>query len=85
MGAKISKCYSYESQPKVLKLVLNFPPNGPHRIMFGIFDILSFKFLIIFFRKFQIHDCNLWRNQKPQLSGKQVIVEQNGVKFGTHG
>ena len=31
MGAKISKRYSsYKSQPKVLKLVLNFPPNGPH-------------------------------------------------------
>ncbi len=35
------------------------------------------------FRKFQIHHCTLWRNQKPQLSGKREIVEQNGVKFGT--
>ncbi len=32
MGVKISKRYSsYKSQPKVLKLVLNFPPNGPHK------------------------------------------------------
>ncbi len=43
MGAKISIRYSsYKSQPKVLKLVLNFPPNGPHKSMFGIFEILSF-------------------------------------------
>ena len=29
-------------QRKVLKLVLNFPPNGPHKSMFGIFETLSF-------------------------------------------
>ncbi len=50
MGAKISKCYSsYKLQPKVLKLFLNFPPNGPHKSMFGIFEILNFQFLTIFF------------------------------------
>ncbi len=43
MGAKISKRYSsYKSQPNVLKLVLNFPPNGPHKTAMGIFEILSF-------------------------------------------
>ncbi len=43
MGVKITKCYSsYKSQTNVLKLVLNFPPNGPHKSMFGIFEILSF-------------------------------------------
>ena len=47
-----------------------------------IFEILSFRFLMIFFRKFQIHQCSLWRNQKPLLSGKRAVVEQNGVKFG---
>ena len=31
------------------------------------------------------HHCRLWRNQKPQLSGKRAIIEQNGVKFGTRG
>ncbi len=53
--------------------------------LLGIFEILSLRFLMIFFRKFQIHNCSLWRNQKPQLSGKRAIVEQNGVKFGTRG
>ncbi len=85
MGAKISKRYSYKSQPKVLKLFMNFPPNDPHKITLGIFEILSFRFLTNYFRKLQIHHCSLWRNQKPQLSGKRAIVEQNGVKFGTHG
>ncbi len=42
MGAKISKRYFYKSQPKVYKLVLNFPPNGPHKTTFGIFEILGF-------------------------------------------
>ncbi len=44
MGAKISKGYSfYTSQPKVLKLVMNFPPNGSHKSTFGIFDFLTVK------------------------------------------
>ena len=44
MGAKISKLDSYyKRQPKVLKkLVLNLPPNGPHKTTFGIFEVLSF-------------------------------------------
>ena len=69
----------------MLKLVLNFPPNGPHKITLGIFEILSLRVLLIFFRKFQIHHCSLWRNAKAQLSGKRAIAEQNGVKFGTRG
>ncbi len=51
-------------------------------------DFWNFEFAIFndfFFRKFQIHHCTLWRNQKPQLSEKRAIVEQNGVKFGTRG
>ena len=50
MGGKISKCYfSYKSQPKAFKLFLNFLINGPHKSMFGIFEILSLRFLTIFF------------------------------------
>ncbi len=51
MGAKISKRYSHKSQPKVLKLVLNIPPNGPHIMTLGIFEILSLRFLMIFFQR----------------------------------
>ena len=86
IGAKISKCYSsYKSQPKVFKLVPNFPPYGPHKTTFGIFEILSFWFLTNFIWKFQIHHCSLRRNQKPQLSGQRATIEKNGVIFGTHG
>ena len=53
--------------------------------MIGIFEILSLRVLTIFFPKFHIHHCILWRNQKPELSGKRVITEQKGVEFGTHG
>ena len=54
MGAKFSKQITqilqiacYKSQANVLKLVLNFPPNGPHKTSFGIFEIYSFWFLTI--------------------------------------
>ncbi len=42
MGTKISKRYSYKSQTKVFKLILNFLLNGSHKIKFGIFEILIF-------------------------------------------
>ena len=71
MGVKISKHYSpYKLQPKVFKLFLNFLPIGPHKNTLGIFEILSLRFLMCFFPKFQFHHCTRWRNQKPQLSGK---------------
>ena len=50
MGAKSSKPYSsYKSQPKALKLFVNFLPNGPHKNTFGIFEILKIEILMIFF------------------------------------
>ena len=43
VGAKISNRYfSYKSQPKVSKLLLNFLPNGPHKTTFGTFTNLKF-------------------------------------------
>ncbi len=45
MGAQISKRYSilryssYKSQRQVLKLLLNFFPNGPDKATFGTFEI----------------------------------------------
>ncbi len=42
-GSEISKGYSsYKSEPKVFKLVLNFPPNCSHKTTVEIFEILSF-------------------------------------------
>ncbi len=35
---------------KCLKLVLNFPPNGPHKSIFGIFEILKIEILTNFIR-----------------------------------
>ncbi len=49
-GMKISKRYSsYKSQLKVFQLVLNFSRYGPHKPTMGIFEILRFRFLTIFF------------------------------------
>ena len=52
--------FFYKSQPRFIKLLLNDFPSGPHKTTFGIFEILSFRFLTFFF---QIHHCTLWRNQ----------------------
>ena len=77
MRVKISKCYSsYKSQPKVSKLLLHFPPHGPDKNMFGIFEAFDFPFFNDFFRKFQIHHCSLW---KFQISGNWAIIEQTDV------
>ncbi len=54
MGAKISEHYSsYKSQPKVLKLSLNFLANGPHKTAFGIFEILKIEILTNFNEHFE--------------------------------
>ncbi len=62
---------SYKLQPKILKLVLNFPPNGRSSQIL-VWDFWNFEFPIfnIFFRKFQIHHCSLWRNQKTSIIRK---------------
>ncbi len=49
MGAKISKRYSYKSQPNAFELFLNFLPNGPHKTAFGIFEISKIEILTFFF------------------------------------
>ncbi len=90
MGAKISKHYSsYKSQPKAFKLFLIFFPNGPHKITFGIFEILSFWFLTIFFEnsKFtivaygEIKTWIIWktsyRRAKPSEIWDSWVVNQH--------
>ncbi len=47
----MSKRYtSYKSQQKVFKRFLNFLPNGPHKSIFGIFEILKIEILTNFIR-----------------------------------
>ncbi len=41
---------SYKSQPKVFNFFLNFLPNGPQKIAFGIFEILKIEILTNFIR-----------------------------------
>ena len=88
MGAKISKRYSsYKPQPNVLKLALNFPPNGPHIITFGIFEILSVWFLTNFVEnsKFtivaygEIKKTIIWktsdrRAKRSEISDSWVVI-----------
>ncbi len=55
------------------------------KFSWGIFEIFSFGY-VTFFRKYQIHYCNLWGNKKKtQLYGKFGVVEQNLANFGTQG
>ncbi len=76
MGAKFDNVTPTTNRSqKINNFSWIFFPNSPHKTTLGIFEILNFWFLTIFFS----------RNQKPQLSGKRAIVEStNGVKFGTH-
>ena len=50
MRARISKRYSYKSQPKAFKLFLNCLRNGPHKTKFVIFEILKIGILTNFIR-----------------------------------
>ena len=82
MRANFKRCFSYKWQPKVFKIVLNFS----HKTKLGIFENISFRFLIFFFRKFQNSPLYPYmENQKPQLPGKREIVERKVVKFRTRG
>ncbi len=74
MGVKISKRYFYKSQPKIFKLVLEFPPNGPHKTTLGIFDILSFWLLMIFVSKISNSPLNAME-KSSKLSGKRAILQ----------
>ncbi len=81
MEVKISKRYSYKSQPNVLKTFPDFFFSQWSSLnYFG--ELWNFEFPIFndFFRKFPIQ---LWGYEKPQLSGKRAILEQNGMKFET--
>ncbi len=83
MGVKISKRSStYKSQPNVFKLV-DFPPNGPHKTTLGIFLfwVSDFKRILVEILKFTFVPYE--ETKRPQMSGKRVIVEQIGMKFGT--
>ncbi len=58
-----------------------FFPVVLQKVLFCIFEILSFRFLTNFLNS-QLYPMG---KPKPQLSGKWATVERNGVKFGPRG
>ena len=65
MGVKCSKYYSYYSQTQSrFQTWPNCPPDGPRQNSLEIFEP---RFLTFFSRKFLIHHCIIWGNQKPHL------------------
>ena len=70
---KICKFYSFKSQPKAFKLVLNFLPNGPH------------KTTLEFFSKFSNSLLYPMEKSKTSIIWKTNVIEQKGVNFGTQG
>ncbi len=50
-SANLKTLFPYKLQSNVFKLVLNFPPKGPHKTMLGIY----YDF---FLESFQIHHSN---------------------------
>ncbi len=76
MREKISICYSfYKSQPKVSKL-LHFPPHGPHKTMFGIFETFDFPIFNDFFENFKF---TIVAYGNVKMSGNWAIIEQTDV------
>ncbi len=63
MGVKISKHYSYKSQPKRFKLYLKFPPNGPYQNTL-VRTIKYINFLFPIFNDF----LSLYPMEKPKTS-----------------
>ena len=68
MGLKISKCFSFKSQPKVFKLVLNSTPN-----YFGEFWKFEFPIVNDFLSK--ILNLPLYAKEKPKIL---IIWKNNG-------
>ncbi len=82
MEAKISKRYSsLKSLLNHFKIFWTFFSVVLTKVLFWIFEILSFRFLT----NFEFHHCSIWGNQKPPLSGKRSTVERNRVKFWPRG
>ncbi len=52
MGVKIAKHSFYKSQPKSFQTSPEFS-NGPLKTTVGIFELLSFRFLTVFFNNFK--------------------------------
>ncbi len=64
MGPNRSKISS-----KVFKLVLNFPPNGPHKLRWGFLKICVSECHRFIF-KFQIHLCTYMEKPKTSIIWK---------------
>ncbi len=45
MGTYGRKRFKSKSQQEFIKRLLNFLPNGPHKISLEIFEVLKFEFL----------------------------------------
>ncbi len=81
MGAKISKRYSsYKPLPKAFKHFLNFLPNGPHKTLFGIFEILKieilhfFSFLALLDYVSRAHEIAICLSSVVHLSSVRVAI-----------
>ncbi len=68
---------------RFFKLVLNCPSSFSHKTTFGIFEILNFLFLTLFFvenfKQLYPNNCTLCTNQKAQLSEKGAILERGEI------
>ena len=80
---RFSKDYFlHKSQPKFIKLLLKYFLNIPHKTL-GILKFGVPHFERIVFQKFQSHHCTAYG--ETQNFQKRVIIERNGVEFGTSG
>ncbi len=79
-GSKFLKRHpSYESQPKDLKLLLNFSPNGHHQNTFGFFEILKFERCVFIFVTVGPNGNKKIQSASPANSRSQKFSNLSGI------
>ena len=90
-GSKSKRYSSHKSQPKALKLFLNFLPNGPHKTtcMFGVFVWeVKFKRFFVFFNMGPYESENFRLKGKIEFGIFEILKIEfltNYIRFGEHG
>ncbi len=64
MGVECQHATPATNRTQTFKLVLNFLSNSPPKNTFGFFNF-ELPIFNDYFRKFHIHICTTWGNQKP--------------------
>ncbi len=84
MGEKLKKLLILQNAAKSFQMCSELVPLVLTKLLWGFLKFCSLRFLLENFKFTTVANGGIKKlSQLPQLSAKQEIVEQNGVKFGT--